>query len=152
MSRLVATYAAVSISLSGALAAQPAAPTPRAEILGTRALEAYDQGDAILAAILWRLSAQQGSADSMTAYAGLLAEGDGVAQNSAEARKWYARAARRGDAHAMVLLAEILGEGPVANSLLNEAAARGHRYAQRRLAQPPGETKPAPSGGNGEDR
>lgn len=151
MQRIVILAAAASL-LAASAAALPARPDDRAEALSAAGMEAYDQGDARLAALLWRQGALLGSADAMTALGGLLEEGDGVSRNAAQARLWYARAARRGDPHAMVLLSELLGDDPAARPLLVEAAARGHGYAQRRLAQPPGEALSTSLGGEGEDQ
>lgn len=124
----------------GAMAASSAAAED-AEALSLRAARAYDAGDSALAALLWRQSAKAGAVDAMTAYAGLLEEGDGLRADPEGAARWYARAARRGDAHAMVLLAEIHlardPHDPRAKALFQEAADRGHPFARRRLEGPP---------------
>ena len=112
---------------------------------------AYDAGNSVLAAVLWRLAGKAGSSESMTAYAGLRAAGDGVAENPEDALHWYARAARRGDAHAMALLADgLFAVDPKrARALYSQAAALGHDYAKLRLAQPPGEIDGEDPGGIG---
>lgn len=134
-----------------ASAAQAQATVYDAEQLSYDGAKAYDAGDSVRAALLWRLAGKAGSTDSMTAYAGLLAEGDGVRQDHAAAIRWYARAARRGDAHAMVVLAEdYYSHDPKrATRLLTEAAALGHEFAKRRLALPPGEIVVTGEGGSG---
>ncbi len=115
---------------------------------------AYDAGNSALAAVLWRLAGRAGSSESMTAYAGLRESGDGVAENPEDAFRWYARAARRGDAHAMALLADSLFavDPKRAKALYAQAAALGHNYAMLRLAQPPGEFDGEDPGGIGENQ
>lgn len=121
--------------------------------LSDAALRAYDAGDAPLAAMLWRQCARAGDASAMTAYAGLLEQGEGAPQNAALARHWYDRAARRGDMHAMTLLAEaLLTENPThkrGRALLSVAAASGHHYAKHLLAFPPGDQTELGQGGEG---
>ena len=84
--------------------------------------------------------------------------GDGVAPDPEDALRWYARAARRGDAHAMALLADALADTDPrrARALFAQASEQGHAYAARRLthrlAFPPGETKVTAKGGFGENQ
>lgn len=124
----------------GCLASLPAgAGAGEAALIEARGVEAYDQGNAPLAVLLWRQAARAGSADAMTALGGMLEAGDGVRASARQALFWYARAARRGEPHAMVLLAEHhLSRDPVddrGRTLLVRAAALGHLFAQRRLAE-----------------
>ena len=152
--------ATVTVAFFATAAGQAAAQASSydAEALSYRAAEAYDAGDSALAAVLWRLSGKAGSADSMTAYGGLRAAGDGVSADPEDAMRWYARAARRGDAHAMALLADaLITENPKrAAALYAQASQRGHAYAARQLthplANPPGETEVTTRGGFGEDQ
>lgn len=152
---------AATATLALITAANPAAAQASlydAEALNYRAAVAYDAGDSVLAAVLWRLSGKAGSADSMTAYGGLRAAGDGVASDPKDAIRWYARAARRGDAHAMTLLADaIAAENPRrAADLYARASQLGHQYAASQLthhlANPPGETEVTTKGGFGENQ
>ena len=140
---------AVTIAAMIASGASQAQSALGADALDARALEAYDAGDARLAAMLWRQAAKAGSADAMTAYAGLREAGDGVAADAEDARRWYARAARRDEPHAMVMLADRIGDAadPRARALLRRAAALGHPYAIRRLSDPPRATDAGDSGG-----
>jgi len=82
------------------------------------------------------------------------AAGTGVAADPGDARRWYARAARRGDPHAMALLADALAatDPKRATALYAQASALGHVYATHRLAHPPGETKVTTKGGFGESQ
>ncbi|MGB0505949.1 MAG: tetratricopeptide repeat protein [Pikeienuella sp.] len=118
------------------------------------ALQAYDGGDVPMAAMLWRRCARLGDANAMTAYAGLLEQGEGAPHNPALANYWYDRAARRGDTHAMTLLAEkLLTTNPThkrAQALLNTAASAGHQYAIRLLASSPGGQNDLGQGDKGE--
>ncbi len=154
MTNVAATAMIALIAAAGPAAAQ--ASLYDAEALSYRAAEAYDSGDSVLAAVLWRLSGKAGSADSMTAYGGLRTVGDGVAADPVDATRWYARAARRGDAHAMALLADTIAtENPKrAAALYVQASKLGHAYAARQLthhlANPPGETEVTTKGGSGE--
>lgn len=152
--------ATATFSLFAAVAGPAAAQASLydAEALSYRAAEAYDAGDSVLAAVLWRLSGKAGSADSMTAYGGLRAAGDGVTADPEDATRWYARAARHGDAHAMALLADTIAtKNPKrATALYVQASKLGHVYAARQLthhlANPPGETEVTTKGGYGEDQ
>jgi TPR repeat protein len=70
----------------------------------------------------------------------MYAKGEGVAQNDAEAAKWYTKAAEQGDADAQYLLGEmyISGQGVKASDekaiqWLRKAAKQGHAKAQKRL-------------------
>lgn len=152
------TIATVSLLAMSAAPVSAQASAYDADMLSDRAAKAYDRGDSILAAVLWRLSGKAGSADGMTAYAGLRETGDGVTASREDALRWYARAARRGDAHAMALLADALADKDPkrARALYAQASARGHAYATRRLthplAQPPGETEVTAEGGYGENQ
>lgn len=134
--------------IAATLFASPAmacADQARAVAFDARAMEAYDQGNSVLAAVLWRQAAHAGGRDAMTALGGLLEAGDGVARaRPDQARRWYTRAAGRGEPHAMVLLAEErLSANPADEqglSLMRRAAALGHELAIRRLAALSGET------------
>ena len=126
------------VALLATGSAHACADKVRADGFGLRAIEAYDKGDSVLAAVLWRQAARAGARDAMTALGGLYDIGDGVAADPRTARRWYARAARRGDAHAMLLLADSrLSLDPSdreARDLIHRAAALGHPFAKRHLA------------------
>lgn len=154
----IAAITSAAVLSASATTAGAQASAYDAEALSDRAAEAYDAGDSVLAAVLWRLSGKAGSADAMTAYGGLREIGDGVAPDPEDALRWYARAARRGDAHAMALLADALADTDPrrARALFAQASEQGHAYAARRLthrlAFPPGETKVTAKGGFGENQ
>ena len=157
MKRITAIASAAALIATADIAGAQAAAYD-ADALSYRAAAAYDAGDSVLASFLWRLAGKAGSADSMTAYAGMRETGDGVRADPKDAQRWYARAARRGDAHAMALLADrIFAEDPRrAKALYARASALGHAYATLRLthplAHPPGETKVTTKGGFGENQ
>lgn len=145
-----AIAATAILACAGAAQAQTGAYDAAA--LNDRAAVAYDAGDTVLAAVLWRLSGKAGSADAMANYAALREAGVGVVADPADALRWYARAARRGDAHAMTRIADqVFAKDPDrAKALYAQAAALGHPYATHRLAHPPGEDDQIFSGGLGE--
>ena len=157
MKQIAAIASAAMLSAAANIAGAQASAYD-AEALNYRAAKAYDAGDSVVAAFLWRLSGKAGSADAMTSYAGLREAGDGVAPDPDDALRWYGRAARRGEAHAMALLADAIADDQPkrARALYAQASERGHVYAARRLthplAPPPGETEVTAKGGSGENQ
>lgn len=136
----------LSLAVIVGLSAHAGQGTGRVGQLERQALQAYDQGDSTAAAALWRQAALAGGRDAMTAYAGLLEQGDGVGADPTLARQWYVRAAQKGEPHAMVLLAHArLNANPhdtEAFTLMNRAAALGHAFAIRRIAELSGDDGP----------
>lgn len=87
------------------------------------------------------LAAEQGDAYSQTRLGQSYENGDGVAQDFKQARKWYELAARQGRLEAQLLLAILYEEGPKVDGDYQEAvkwyrlaADQGSSEAQRRLA------------------
>lgn len=147
-------YLCAAAMISGGGAVAQASSDPRIDDLEQRALEAYDQGDSALAGALWLEAAELGAPDAMTAYGGLLAEGDGAPLDPQAALRWYEAAAQAGEPHAMTLVAETLledaPESGAARDLFARAAALGHPRAIRRLSELGGAADDKKLGSKGE--
>ncbi|XBQ17317.1 MAG: tetratricopeptide repeat protein [Oceanicaulis sp.] len=96
-------------------------------------------------------AAEQGFETAMISRAVMLATGEGVTQDAASARDWYARAARQGSAHAARGLGAMLvtGEGGAPDpatgyALLDIAARAGDEGAARLLERLPEDGHPLP--------
>src|SRR5512140_464493 len=72
---------------------------------------AYDRGEFRTAFELWLPLAQGGNATVQFNLATLYEKGSGVAQDSAEAARWYLEAAKQGDIDAQLKMAEIYEQG-----------------------------------------
>lgn len=93
---------------------------------------------------LVRAAAEAGDVNAQVSTGVMLATGQGVRENDAEARTWYARAAQQGSAHALRAVAGmmLIGEGGPADvvrgvGLMRAAAAAGDRPAQQILSSVP---------------
>ncbi len=88
--------------LLGLLLSAPAGPLRAADLVDGFA--AYDGGDYVEAARIWRELAAAGDTAAMVALAGLCEQGLGVPRDPARARELYERAAARGDPTARRIL------------------------------------------------
>lgn len=118
---------ALAVSLAGAAVADPFED----------GLAAYNKGDYQGVLRLWRPLADSGWAPAQFGLGFLYANGQGVAQDYAEAANWYRKAADRGDAHAQANLAILYANGQgvaqdyaEAASWYRKAANRGDAHAQ----------------------
>jgi TPR repeat protein len=75
------------------------------------AISAYDRGDNATALRLLRPLAEEGRADAETSLGAMYDNGNGVAQNYAEAVKWYRKAADQGYAQAQNKLGLLYYDG-----------------------------------------
>ena len=97
--------------------------------------------DTETAVTLWRRGAELGIANAQNALARRLLEGDGVAQDYAEARRWLLAAAAQNDASAMTSLGYLAEQGlgepadaAKAETYYRKAVLRGHPTALNNLA------------------
>ena len=90
-------------------------PAPK-KIL-TAALLAHRMQDYKTAYKIWLALAEKGQVDAQYNIARMLQDGDGTAQNPAEAMKWYRKAAEQGDKESQYYLGlmYLRGEGVAAN-------------------------------------
>jgi hypothetical protein len=105
---------------------------PRDEEAFQRAQAAYNRQDYTTALREWQPLAQQGDATAQFSLGLMYANGRGVAQNDAEAAKWYRKAADQGDVRAQVALGHMYKSG--------RGVARDLAEAQRwfdKAARPP---------------
>ena len=72
---------------------------------------AYDRGQFERAFALWLPLAEQGRVAAQFNLAALYENGQGVAQNDAEAARWYLKAAEQGDAEAQVRVGSLFEQG-----------------------------------------
>jgi len=72
---------------------------------------AYDRGQYDKALEAWLPLAQQGNAAAQFNVAGMYEKGTGVAQNPAEAARWYLEAAKQGDLDAQLRIAVLYEDG-----------------------------------------
>lgn len=93
---------------------------------------------------LVRAAAEAGDVNAQVSTGVMLATGQGVQEDDAQARLWYARAAQQGSAHGLRAVAGmmLIGEGGPADmvrgvGLMRVAAAAGDRPAQQILAAVP---------------
>jgi TPR repeat protein len=97
--------------------------------------------DTETAVVLWRRGAELGIATAQNALARRFLEGDGVAQDYAEGRRWLLAAAAQNDASAMTSLGYLAEQGlgepadaAKAETYYREAVLRGHPTALNNLA------------------
>jgi TPR repeat protein len=75
------------------------------------AFAAYERQDYATAMRLWQSLADQGDAKAQYNLGNMYADGEGVAENDAEAVKWYRKVADQGDARAQHNLGVMYAEG-----------------------------------------
>ena len=121
---------ALAVSLTGAAVADPFED----------GLAAYNKGDYEGVFRLWLPLADSGWAPAQFGLGFLYANGQGVAQDYAEAANWYRKAADRGDAHAQANLAILYANGQgvaqdyaEAAGWYRKAADQGDAHAQLSL-------------------
>ena len=105
-----------------------------------KGLEFYKKGQAQKAAERFRKAAEQGYAPAQYNLGVCYAKGQGVAQNYAEAVKWYSKAAEQGNKYAQNNLGVCYkdGQGVAQNyaeavKWFTKAAEQGNKYAQNNL-------------------
>jgi len=113
-------------------------------------LAAYDQGKPDIAFKLWLPLAEQGHAAAQFNVAAMYENGSGVAQDSAQAARWYLEAAKQGDADAQYKVGMLYETGAgiakdlaearkwydalIANSRKDKATLAAKQSARERLA------------------
>jgi hypothetical protein len=121
------------------------------------AVAAYDQGQFDKAFAIWLPLAQQGNAAAQFNVAALYEKGSGVAQDRAEAARWYQEAAKQGDLDAQMKIAMLYEEGvgvtkdtdaarkwyraAISNPLATRDAMTAKEQARLRLAEMAGATQ-----------
>lgn len=121
-SRIAAAIMAAALASAG----HAAAPTVKAGV------EAWQRGDHQAATAIWRNLAEKGDADAAFNLGQAFRLGRGVPADSAEAKRWFERAANKGHVDAQVSLGLLLfdsGERALAMSWLKKAAAKGEPRA-----------------------
>ncbi|MEO6580704.1 MAG: SPOR domain-containing protein [Sphingomicrobium sp.] len=111
--------------------AATAAPTGAGSTVRS-GIEAWQQGNHVKAVAIWRTLAEKGDNDASFNLGQAYRLGRGVSADSAEAKKWFERAASRGHLDAQVSLGLLLfdtGDRPVALNWLKRAADRGEPRA-----------------------
>lgn len=114
--------------MAGALASAGHAATPTVKA----GVEAWQRGDHQAATAIWRNLAEKGDADAAFNLGQAFRLGRGVPADSAEAKRWFERAANKGHVDAQVSLGLLLfdsGERALAMSWLKKAAAKGEPRA-----------------------
>lgn len=118
----------------------PGAAVPVFPVTFEQAAAAYEAGDYLRAAMLWRRLAEQGDADAQYNLGILHYHGQGVSHNPAAAVDWYRQAARQGHPAAQYNLGVAYARGigleqdwRAAMRWWQQAAAQGHAQAQYNL-------------------
>jgi len=104
----------------------------------SEALSAYDGGDYQKAYEIWSHHAKAGNPTAMTTLANMYQNGEGRPASSADAWKWYQRAAERGDVTAQLNLGDMLAAPPRTHGnverayfWLGLASKGGNKWASR---------------------
>lgn len=118
----------VTILLVAVLASPGAAQTPSVK----SGVEAWQRGEHAEAAAIWRNLAEKGDADAAFNLGQAFRLGRGVPADSAQAKRWFERAANQGHVDAQVSLGLLLfdsGDRGAAMSWLRKAAEKGEPRA-----------------------
>lgn len=115
--RISSIIAALAATLALIFALDAAASPNALEKEFERGAMAHRMQDYKTAYTIWMALAEKGQIDAQYNVARMLQDGDGTAQNTAEAAKWFRKAAERGDREARHYLAlmYLRGEGVAAS-------------------------------------
>ena len=111
VARILVSIAVVFVTNSTIPATAQNQTVESAQDLAEKAVAAYEQGDYVMAFVLFGAAAEEGHAQAQGFLGLMYARGEGVARNDAEAVRWYRRAAEQGDPVAQSLLGSMYADG-----------------------------------------